>query len=87
VIENLTALSQKQPTLSTKWESQSRYVFKQHTEGKLLLLLLLFCLYNPLLGLGRFFSFLILHTVGRIPWTGDQPVARPLPTRRTTQTE
>jgi hypothetical protein len=27
-----------------------------------------------------FFSFLILYTVGRSPWTGDQPVARPLPT-------
>jgi hypothetical protein len=30
----------------------------------------------------RFFSFLILYTVGRTPWTGDQPVARPLPTHR-----
>jgi hypothetical protein len=29
-------------------------------------------LYSPLLGLGHFFSFLILHTVGRTPWTGDQ---------------
>jgi hypothetical protein len=34
-----------------------------------------------------FFSFLILYTVGRIPWTGDQPVARPLPIHRTTQTQ
>jgi hypothetical protein len=34
-------------------------------------------IYSPLLGLGRFFSFLIFHTVGRTPWTGDQPVARP----------
>jgi hypothetical protein len=25
------------------------------------------------------FSFLIFYTVGRTPWTGDQPVARPLP--------
>jgi hypothetical protein len=33
------------------------------------------------------FSFLILYTVGRTPWTGDQPVARPLPTHRTTQTQ
>jgi hypothetical protein len=32
-------------------------------------------------------SFLILYTVGRTPWTGDQPVARPLPTHRTTQTQ
>jgi hypothetical protein len=37
--------------------------------------------------LGRFFSFLILYTVGRTPWTGDQPIARPLPTHRTTQTQ
>jgi hypothetical protein len=37
---------------------------------------------SPLLGLGRFFSFLILHTVGRTPWAGDQPVVRPLPTHR-----
>jgi hypothetical protein len=53
----------------------------------LLLLLLLLWLYSPLLALGRFFSFLILYTVGRTPWTGDQPVARHLPTHRTTQTE
>jgi hypothetical protein len=29
--------------------------------------------YSPL-DLGRFFSFLNLYTVGRTPWTGDQPV-------------
>jgi hypothetical protein len=40
-----------------------------------------------LLDLGRSFSFLILYTVGRTPWTGEQPVAMPLPTHRTTQTE
>jgi hypothetical protein len=38
------------------------------------------------LDLGPFFSFLILYTVDRTPWMGDQPVARPLPTQRTTQT-
>jgi hypothetical protein len=37
--------------------------------------------------LGRFFSFLILYTVGRTPWTSDQPVARSLPTQRTTKTQ
>jgi hypothetical protein len=42
--------------------------------------------YSPLLDLGHFLSFLILYTVGRTPWTGDQPFARPLPTHRTTQT-
>jgi hypothetical protein len=35
-----------------------------------LLFLLLLWLYSPLLGLGRFFSFLITYTVGRTPWTG-----------------
>jgi hypothetical protein len=39
-----------------------------------------------LLDVCRFFSFVILYTVGRTPWTGDQPVSRPLPTHRTTQT-
>jgi hypothetical protein len=51
----------------------------------LLLLLLLFC--SPLLGLGCFFSFLMLYTIGWAPQTGDQPVARPLPTRRHIQTQ
>jgi hypothetical protein len=37
-------------------------------------------LYSPL-DLGRFFSFLILYTDGRTPWTSDL-VARPLPTHR-----
>jgi hypothetical protein len=36
--------------------------------------------YSPLLNLGRFFSFLILYTVGRTPWMGVQPVTRPLST-------
>jgi hypothetical protein len=42
---------------------------------------------DPLLDLGRFFSLLILYSVGRTPWTGDRPVARPLPTHRRTQRE
>jgi hypothetical protein len=33
------------------------------------------------------FQFLNLYTVGRTPWTGDQSVARPLPTHRRTQTQ
>jgi hypothetical protein len=44
--------------------------------------LLLLCLYSPLLGLGSFFSILILYTVRKTPWTGDRPVVRPLPTHR-----
>jgi hypothetical protein len=44
-------------------------------------------LYSPLLDLGSFFNFLILYTVGRTPLTGDQPVARPLPSTNTKQTQ
>jgi hypothetical protein len=43
--------------------------------------------YSPLFDLGFFFSFSILYTVRKTPWTVDQPVARPLPTQRTTQTQ
>jgi hypothetical protein len=43
-------------------------------------------LYRPL-DLCRFFSFIILYTVGRTPWTRDLPVARPLPKHRTRQIE
>jgi hypothetical protein len=39
-------------------------------------------LYSLLLRPSRFFSFVILYTVGRNPWTGDQPVARPLRAHR-----
>jgi hypothetical protein len=33
------------------------------------------------------FRFLNPYTVGRTPWTGNQPDARPLPTHRTAQTQ
>jgi hypothetical protein len=38
-----------------------------------------------LLDLRRFFSFLIFYTVSRTPWTGEQPVARPLSANRIAQ--
>jgi hypothetical protein len=38
-------------------------------------------------GFWPLFSFLILYTVGRTTWTGDQSVARQLPTHKTTQTQ
>jgi hypothetical protein len=44
-------------------------------------------LYSPSLGRGRFFTFIMLCIVSRTPWTEYQPVARPLPTHRTTQTQ
>jgi hypothetical protein len=44
-------------------------------------------LYSLLLGPGLFFRFVIRYTVDRTPCTGDQSVARPLPTHRTAQTQ
>jgi hypothetical protein len=38
---------------------------------------------SHLVGPGRFFSFVILYTAGSTPWTGEQPVASPLPTYNT----
>jgi hypothetical protein len=48
-------------------------------------LLFLLWLYIHLFDLGRFFSLLILYSVCRTPWIGDQPFTRPLPTHRATQ--
>jgi hypothetical protein len=39
------------------------------------------------LDLGRFFSFLIFYKVGMTPWMRNQPVARPVPVDRTTQSQ
>jgi hypothetical protein len=35
---------------------------------------------QPFVGPSSFYQFLNLYTVGRTPWTGNQLVARPLPT-------
>jgi hypothetical protein len=43
-------------------------------------------LYSPC-GSRQLFQFPKLYTVGRTPWMVDQPIASPLPTQRTTQTE
>jgi hypothetical protein len=42
---------------------------------------------QPFIGIWPLFQFLELYTVGRTPWTGDQPVTMPLPTYRITQTQ
>jgi hypothetical protein len=44
-------------------------------------------LYSPFVGPCPLFQFFHLYTVGRTPWEGDQPVARPLLAQRTTQTQ
>jgi hypothetical protein len=42
---------------------------------------------TALVDLGQFLIFFIFCTVDRTTWTSDQPVARPLPTHRTAQTQ
>jgi hypothetical protein len=44
-------------------------------------------LYSSLLGLCLRTGFMILYTIGGTPWIGDQSIARPQPTHRTTQTQ
>jgi hypothetical protein len=43
--------------------------------------------YSPLLDLGCFSVSRSSYTVGRTPWTGDQPVSRPLPAHRAALTQ
>jgi hypothetical protein len=43
-------------------------------------------LYSPR-GPWPLFQFFNPYTVGRTPWTGDQPVVRSIPTHRTIQTQ
>jgi hypothetical protein len=50
------------------------------------ILLLLLWIYSPW-GPWPLFQFPNLYTVGRTPWRSDQPVTKPLPTRRSTQTQ
>jgi hypothetical protein len=42
---------------------------------------------QSVVGHSQFFSFLIIYTVDRNAWPGDQPAAKLLPTYRTTQTQ
>jgi hypothetical protein len=42
-------------------------------------------LHSPFVGPSPLFQFLNPYIVGTMPWTGDQPVAMPLPIHRTTQ--
>jgi hypothetical protein len=42
---------------------------------------------TDLVDFARFFIFLVLYRVGRTPWTGNLPVARPLPTHITAPTQ
>jgi hypothetical protein len=57
--------------------------WNEHEAGssRTCLLLYLSVVLQPFAGPRLLFNFLILCTVGRTPWTGDQPVARSLPTQ------
>jgi hypothetical protein len=57
------------------------YLFRQSLSGCTGMVLIYLWLYSPC-GPWSLFQFLDLYTVGRTPWMGDQPIARPLPTHR-----
>jgi hypothetical protein len=42
---------------------------------------------KPFVGAWPLFQFLDFYTVGRTPWTGNKPVARPLRIQRAAQTQ
>jgi hypothetical protein len=87
------------PRDATTWSLSCCWIFSIHTSVRrfqnnekqrpikyILHTFLLLRLYSPC-GPWSLFQFPNLYTVGRTRWTGDQPVARPLPTQRTTQTQ
>jgi hypothetical protein len=55
--------------------------------GYILIFLYIHSSYTVLLRCRGFHLSLGLYTIGRTPWTSVRPVARPLPTHRTTQTQ
>jgi hypothetical protein len=71
-----------------KWRWKREEFWEEFTSPFYLFFFLLFfiLIYSPFFGLDSFFSFLFLYTIVRTPWMGDQPVAVPLPTHKTTQT-
>jgi hypothetical protein len=69
--------------LETAHEAYPIYIIFQCNNSKASIYL---WLYSPC-GPWPLFQFLNLYTVGRTPWTVDQPAARPLPTHRKTRTQ
>jgi hypothetical protein len=66
------------------------YVSEKALDGNSVHILHCFC-YNgfssPFRVPGLLFNSVLFFTGGRTPWTSDHPVARPLPTHRTTQAQ
>jgi hypothetical protein len=79
----------KKKEVRTSYHINSRIVnispfFIRSQYSNLIALLSLFLwLYSHFVGLWPLLSFLILYTVDRTPWTGNQPVSKSLPTNRT----
>jgi hypothetical protein len=74
--------------MSYSWHSRSNCVASWHKNNytKLIYLSVYLWLCRPF-GPWPLFSFFIFYTVGRTPWTGDQPVARQLPAHGTPQSQ
>jgi hypothetical protein len=71
LIQSISRLSQ----YVSQWSNHPRRLINESIYG-----------FTAFVDLGSFFSFLTLYTVDRTPWSGDHPVARPLPIHRATQT-
>jgi hypothetical protein len=79
---NVTLLSPGYTALCPRRQESSNlkmsiFIIKIHSSMALQPFVVPWCLFN----------FVIFYADGRTPWTRDQPVARPLPKHRTTQTQ
>jgi hypothetical protein len=63
-------------TACSPWATKCR---RRHYPCQCVILSIYLWFYNNFGSLGQFCGFFIFYTVGRTPWKGDQPVARPLP--------
>jgi hypothetical protein len=81
--------------LNSRWRNRVTYTcsvtqeIKNYSEFRIYFYFLCPFLLYCTLTVSRFMLFysLNLYTIGRTPWTGDRPVARPVPKYRTAQTQ
>jgi hypothetical protein len=69
-------------TEEVKLDLHSPYDFTERCSGTTSIYEYLSTALQSLVGPWLLFSFSIFYTVSRTPWTGDQPVARPLPAHK-----